>query len=143
MYQARVEDEFSAAHFLKHYHGKCEKLHGHNYRVRLWVRGEELDEGGMLADFSLLKKALKEVLALLDHSNLNEFEVFKNDPSAERIARYVFEEAEKRLPEMGIDGALLWAEEVFENPRSMARYEITKSEISLKEIPRYTQDKES
>ena len=125
MYQARVEEEFSAAHFLSHYHGKCEKLHGHNYRVRLWVRGEELDEGGMLADFSLLKKALKEALSLLDHSNLNDLEVFQNDPSAERIARYVFDKARKCLPELGIDGELLWAVEVFENPRSMARYETT------------------
>ena len=125
MYHARVEDEFSAAHFLSHYRGKCEKLHGHNYRVRLWVRGEELDEGGMLADFSLLKKALKEAIALLDHSNLNEHEVFQNDPSAERIAHYVFEEAQRRLPELGIGGELLWAVDVFENARSMARYEIT------------------
>jgi len=57
MYQARVESEFSAAHFLSHYHGKCERLHGHNYRVRLWAKGEKLDAGGMLADFTLLKKA--------------------------------------------------------------------------------------
>ena len=122
MYHARVEAEFSAAHFLSHYHGKCEKLHGHNYRIRLWVRGAELDEGGMLADFSLLKKALKEALALLDHSNLNDIELFKNDPSAERIAKFVFDEVRGKLPEQGIDGGLLWAVDVFENARSMARY---------------------
>ena len=125
MYKARVEDEFSAAHFLSHYRGKCEKIHGHNYRVRLWVRGELLDEGGMLADFSLLKKALREALSLLDHSNLNDMKVFQNDPSAERIAKFIFEEALKRLRELGIDAALLWAVDVFENPRNMARYEIT------------------
>ena len=125
MYQVRVEDEFSAAHFLSHYRGKCEKLHGHNYRIRLWVRGEKLDAGGMLADFSLLKKALKEVLSLLDHSNLNDLEVFQDDPSAERIAKFVFDETRKRLPELGIEASLLWAVDVFENPRSMARYKIT------------------
>ena len=123
MYELRVEDEFSAAHFLSHYRGKCENLHGHNYRVRLWVRGAKLDEGGMLADFSLLKKVLKEVLSLLDHSKLNDMEVFQNDPSAERIAKYIFEKVKEKLPEMGIDKALLWAVDVFENPRSMARYE--------------------
>ena len=126
MYHARVEDEFSAAHFLSHYRGKCEKLHGHNYLVRLWVRGEELDIGGMLADFSLLKKALKDALSLLDHSNLNDMEVFQNDPSAERIAKFVFEEAQKHLTELGIDAALLWAVEVFENSRSMARYYVSR-----------------
>ena len=122
MYYARVEAEFSAAHFLSHYQGKCEKLHGHNYRLRLWVRGTELDDGGMLADFSLLKKALKEVLLPLDHSNLNDMEVFRNDPSAERIAKFVFEEVSQKLPKLGIDNGLLWAVDVFENARSMARY---------------------
>jgi len=123
MYHARVEAEFAAAHFLSHYRGKCEKLHGHNYKVRLWVRGEKLDEGGMLADFSVLKKALKEVLALLDHSNLNDMDVFRNDPSAERIARFIFEKAGEILSEKGLDSSLLWAVDVFETETSMARYE--------------------
>ena len=122
MYEARVEAEFSAAHFLSHYRGKCENLHGHNYRVRLWVRGAELDSGGMLVDFSLLKKALNDAIALLDHSNLNDMEVFLNDPSAERIARFVFEKVKEKLPGLGVSGALLRAVDVFENDRSMARY---------------------
>ena len=123
MYEVRVEAEFSAAHFLSHYRGKCENLHGHNYRVRLWARGTELDEGGMLADFSLLKKVLNDSIALLDHSNLNDLEIFQNDPSAERIAKFIFETAEKKMPELGLDSNLLWAVDVFENPRSMARFQ--------------------
>ena len=123
MYHARVEAEFAAAHFLKHYHGKCENLHGHNYLVRLYVRGQELDEGGMLADFSLLKKALSDAVAPLDHSNLNDVEAFRDDPSAERIARFVFERVKEKLPELGIGAGLLHAVDVFENSRSMARYE--------------------
>ena len=127
MYYARVEADFSAAHFLSHYRGKCEKLHGHNYKVRLWVRGESLDEGGMLADFSLLKKALKDAIAPLDHSNLNDAEIFQddaiaNDPSAERIARFIFEEAKGRLSGLGVDSSLLWAVDVFETNTNMARY---------------------
>ena len=127
MYQARVEAEFSAAHFLSHYHGKCEKLHGHNYRVRLWVRGEKLDEGGMLVDFSLLKKVLNEALSPLDHSNLNDLEIFKsagiaNDPSAERIAKFIFDSVKGKLPELGVPDTLLYAVDVFENSRSMARF---------------------
>ena len=131
MYQARVEAEFSAAHFLSHYHGKCEKLHGHNYRVRLWVRGEKLDEGGMLVDFTLLKKALNEVLSVLDHSNLNDLEIFQgnaiaHDPSAERLAQFIFDRVRDKLPELGVQGSLLHAVDVFENSRSMARYKQSK-----------------
>jgi len=132
MYKARVESEFSAAHFLSHYRGKCENLHGHNYKVRLWVKGEELDEGGMLADFSLLKKALHAALELLDHSNLNDMEIFKNDPSAERIARFIFEKAYEKLPELGVASSLLYAVDVFESSRSMARYSPSPNTTAVK-----------
>jgi len=121
MYRLRVEDEFSAAHFLASYPGKCEKLHGHNYRVRLFVSGSELDNCGMLLDFSLLKKTLKEVLEPLDHSLLNDIEIFGNNPSAERIAEFVFKNAAEKLA--GIHGVVINAVDVFENDRSMARYE--------------------
>jgi len=124
MYHVRVEEEFSAAHFLSHYNGKCEKLHGHNYRVRIWLRGEKLNEGGMLVDFSLLKKILREVLAVLDHSNLNDKEIFNNDPSSERIAKFIFEEILNKLPDEGTGRPFLWAVDVFENSRSMARYSL-------------------
>jgi len=122
MYKARVELQFSAAHFLSHYRGKCENLHGHNYKVRLWVKGTDLDEGGMLADFSLLKKALKSAVDPLDHSNLNDMGIFKNDPSAEHIARFIFESVSEKLPEFGLASSLLHAVDVFESPGSMARY---------------------
>ena len=121
MYTLRVETGFAAAHFLSSYHGKCEKLHGHNYRVRLWVQGAELDEGGMVADFSLLKKALKEAVRLLDHSNLNDMEVFQNNPSAERIAYFIFEEVREELRKLGLRISPR-AVDVFETPTSMARY---------------------
>ncbi|WP_304226324.1 6-carboxytetrahydropterin synthase QueD [Gracilinema caldarium] len=123
MYQVRVEAEFAAAHFLSHYHGKCERLHGHNYRVRLWAQGEKLDAGGMLIDFSLLKGVLREVCGTLDHQNLNEFTVFSGDPSAERIAKYIFDETVSLLAARGGRAELLWAVEVYETPTSMARYE--------------------
>ena len=120
MYSVRVESEFAAAHFLTHYQGKCEKLHGHNYRVRLWANGKALDEGGMLADFALLKNALREVCKTLDHTNLNENGIFSGDPSSERIARYIFEEVFKFLPPEIAE--LLSSVDVFETPTSMARY---------------------
>ncbi len=118
MYLVRVEADFAAAHFLKHYGGKCERLHGHNYKVRAWAKGGSLGEGGMLVDFSELKGELRKVLGELDHSLLNDLAVFDDDPSAERIAEYVFKELAKRLPD-----APLHAVEVFETETSMARYE--------------------
>jgi len=123
VFTLRVEADFAAAHFLSHYHGKCERLHGHNYTVHLWVKGEALDEGGMLADFGLLKSILKEAAAPLDHANLNDLPVFAGDPSAERIARYLWEEAAKRFPLHGLDPASLSAVDVYETPGSLARYE--------------------
>ncbi|MDR3343255.1 MAG: 6-carboxytetrahydropterin synthase QueD [Treponema sp.] len=123
MFSVRVEADFAAAHFLSHYHGKCERLHGHNYRVRLWARGETLDGGGMLTDFGVLKGALRDVTAQFDHSNLNDNPVFNNDPSAERIACFIFKALEVALPSLQVDPALLWAVEVFETPTNMARYE--------------------
>lgn len=90
IFEVTVVESFAAAHFLKHYHGKCENLHGHNYQVKVSVQGTELDAGGMLLDFGILKKALREIISELDHSLLNEHEFFREgDPSAERIA-YLF-----------------------------------------------------
>ena len=71
MYTVCVEDWFAAAHYLRNYHGKCENPHGHNYRVKVYVSGKDLDKGGMLIDFSVLKKHLKSVLENLDHHDLN------------------------------------------------------------------------
>ncbi|MFA6504826.1 MAG: 6-carboxytetrahydropterin synthase [Treponemataceae bacterium] len=117
----RVEADFAAAHSLTHYHGKCERLHGHNYVVRAYAKGAELGEGGMLLDFGVLKGALRKICGELDHSNLNDVAAFQSDPSAERIARYVFDGIERELP--AVEAALLCAVEVFETPTSMARYE--------------------
>ena len=124
-YQVRVEAEFSAAHFLQDYHGKCENLHGHNYKVYAHARGKELDEGGMLLDFGILKKTLRSVCNELDHTNLNDMEVFKMNPSAERIAFWIFNRITSLMPELKGENkgsAKLFAVDVFETPTSRARY---------------------
>lgn len=117
MYEVRVEAEFAAAHFLKDFHGKCERLHGHNYRVLAHARGQSLDEGGMLVDFGVLKKALREVCAALDHSHLNDIPDFCQNPSAERIAELIY----RRLTAL-VPAVPLWAVDVYETPTSRARY---------------------
>ena len=120
MYTARVEEWFAAAHFLKDFHGKCENLHGHNYKVRVTVRGTVLDSGGMLCDFGILKKGLKTVFKKLDHTNLNDFPFFSDgNPSAERIAEYIFLEMERQL---NIEPARLLLVEVFETEKHVASY---------------------
>ncbi len=133
MFENRVEADFAAAHFLRDYHGKCENLHGHNYKVYAHIRGTELDEGGMLVDFTILKGALRKVCAMLDHTNLNDLTengkpVFMQNPSAERIAAWIFKKLrdELRKSEMRQEGekaaGMLYAVDVFETSGSRARY---------------------
>ena len=125
MYEVRVTADFAAAHFLRDYNGKCENLHGHNYKVYAHIRGEKLNEGGMLMDFSALKKALREVCKNLDHTNLNDMSVFEQNPSAERIAVYIYNHIIEEIPSLKkTDGkkAWLYAIDVFETETSRARY---------------------
>lgn len=132
MFEVRVTADFAAAHFLRDYHGKCENLHGHNYKVYAHVRGEELNEGGMLLDFTQLKESLRTVCKKLDHTNLNDLSVFDQNPSAERIAMYIFNGILEDLSSKGIDlsysqgkkSAWLYAVDVFETDTSRARYKI-------------------
>ena len=92
MYEIFTEGRIAAAHFLENYNGKCENLHGHNWVIRVYVKGNELDETGLLIDFTLIKKALEDVSEKLDHTLLNDNEFFmENNPTAENIARWYFE----------------------------------------------------
>lgn len=121
----RVETSFAAAHFLRDYHGKCENLHGHNYKVFVHVEGGQLDAGGMLLDFSVLKKALREVCGELDHRNLNDFEYFDQNPSAERIATYIYEKLVEEIPELKKSDdkkTHIYAVDVFETDTNRARF---------------------
>ena len=124
MFEVRVEADFAAAHFLKDYNGKCENLHGHNYKVFAHVRGNNLNEGGMLLDFSKLKDALRKTCKILDHTNLNDFPFFNQNPSAEKIALFIFENIKKELNESKDiqKEPFLYAVDVFETETSRARY---------------------
>ena len=98
VYEIKVVTGFAAAHNLRNFRGKCENLHGHNWKVEVVFRGTRLDEGGMLIDFGEVKQAAREVLADLDHHYLNEVDFFKEaNPSSENIARYVFERLARKL----------------------------------------------
>ena len=100
MFEVSVEATFAAAHQLRNYKGKCENLHGHNYKVRVTVGGEKLNSTGLVADFGEVKAVLREIVGRLDHRFLNELEPFVVlNPSAENIAFYFYEELDKGLRE--------------------------------------------
>jgi len=93
-WKLRVRDKFQAAHFLKGYQGKCEKIHGHTFQVETVFQVEELDRTGIGIDFAKIKAKLAEVLP--DHTLLND--VYPFNPSAENLAREFFNQLKKNLP---------------------------------------------
>ena len=101
MFEVTVERGFSSGHFLRNYKGKCENPHGHNYKVRITLRGEALDHAGLLLDFRDLKQVMRPVIDRLDHQMINEIEPFTTiNPSAENLAKYFYEETNRQLAEM-------------------------------------------
>ena len=120
MYKLTVQFNFSAAHRLRDYPGKCSHLHGHNYCVEVMVAGAALDENGMLVDFGRLKEIGAEVIAELDHTLLNDHPFFQQrNPTTENIARYIYVETNQRL---GGVQAKLEAVRVWESATSSATY---------------------
>ena len=92
------EQFFSAAHRLREYAGKCENLHGHNWRVRLYVSRKELNQTGFVTDFKVIDKILKKILDTLDHQDINILPYFKEiNPTAENIGIYIFNFAQKEF----------------------------------------------
>jgi 6-pyruvoyltetrahydropterin/6-carboxytetrahydropterin synthase len=116
MYEVSVDETFAAAHNLRDYHGKCEDLHGHNYKVRVVLSGKELDATGLLYDFVELKRVIQEVIGSLDHKYLNELAPFDTqNPSAENIARHIFDRTAMQLPRSataaGVASVTVWETE--------------------------------
>ncbi len=98
MFEVSVEQTFAAGHALRNYKGKCENVHGHNFRVRVTIEGERLDDAGLLVDFIDVKKSMGEVIARLDHVFLNDIPPFDvKNPSAENIAEHFYEELRRSL----------------------------------------------
>ncbi|MBI5050779.1 MAG: 6-carboxytetrahydropterin synthase QueD [Nitrospirae bacterium] len=99
MYELVVEAQFSAAHQLRGYKGKCENMHGHNWRVQISVSAERLNEIGLAIDFHELKILANEVISTLDHSVLNEtFPFTEINPSSENIAKWLYDSIKKKMP---------------------------------------------
>jgi 6-pyruvoyltetrahydropterin/6-carboxytetrahydropterin synthase len=122
MYEISVDEEFAAAHNLRGYKGKCEDLHGHNYKVRVTIAGQELDSVGLLCDFVQVKKAIRDVIRTLDHKYLNELSPFDIiNPSAENIARHIYVETSKQMQPQP-NGAAIASVTVWETDTTFATY---------------------
>jgi 6-pyruvoyltetrahydropterin/6-carboxytetrahydropterin synthase len=117
MYEVSVDETFAAAHNLRGYKGKCENLHGHNYKVRVTLAGKEVDSVGLLYDFVHLKQVIQSVIRSLDHKYLNELPPFDVlNPSAENIARYIYDQTAKQLHQApngaGVSSITVWESDV-------------------------------
>lgn len=100
MFEVAVEQSFASAHALRNYKGRCENVHGHNWKVRVVIEGEKLDATGMLVDFLDVKSLLGEILDRIDHQFLNEIPPFDVvNPSAENIAEYFYQQLTGKLVE--------------------------------------------
>jgi len=103
MFEVKVVSRFCAAHFLENYKGKCESLHGHNWKVEAVAASLSLDNAGMVMDFKDLKEFLEEILEQFDHKLLNEIPFLKeNNTTSENIAKYVYIELNKKILEYNL-----------------------------------------
>lgn len=98
MYEITVTSHFSGAHRLRYLHGKCEELHGHNWKVEVSVLSNRLGKEGIVIDFGILKQKVERVLKDLDHTYLNDLPHFSGiEPSSENIAKYIFDRLKSEL----------------------------------------------
>jgi len=99
-----VKEKFSAAHYLEHYKGKCEHMHGHTFQVEVTLAGEILDRSGISFDFTQVRDRLREILP--DHQLLND--VIPGSPSAENLARYFYKQLQDEYP---VTAVMVWESE--------------------------------
>jgi 6-pyruvoyltetrahydropterin/6-carboxytetrahydropterin synthase len=120
MYQLFVEEHFDAAHYLPNYRGKCEKLHGHRFKVVARLEAAKLDETGLAYDFAQLKQHLREILARFDHTCLNDLSPLdKIGPSSENIAATIYDALQSRFSKSPVKLASV---EVWESPTAGVAY---------------------
>lgn len=112
MFELRVLGHFAAAHRLREFGGKCEGLHGHNWKVELEVRAQETGPTGVVLDFARLKAELSAVLEELDHKDLSCHEHFSRvNPSSEELARYIYGRLQGRVAPAEMARVRVWESE--------------------------------
>ena len=111
MYELKVVTRFAAAHQLTMVGAKCENMHGHNWKIEVYVIGENLDKAGVLVDFGEIKKHVADIMTMLDHQYLNELPSFENkQPSSENIAYLIATELQQRIanPSVSVSRITAW-----------------------------------
>lgn len=120
MYELRITTKFSAAHQLRNYQGKCENLHGHNWRVEVYVQAEQLNDIGLAMDFKDLKDAANYYLEQIEHSFVNEvFPFTELNPSSENIAKWIYDGLSKKLNDENVQVSMVT---VWESDNASASY---------------------
>ena len=120
MFEVSIDYSFAAGHALRDYKGKCENIHGHNYKVRVTVQGENLDSTGLLVDFIDLRQTVRSIVDRFDHQLLNDVSPFDRlNPSAENIARYFSQELG---PQVQHNGARLHSVTIWETDNTFATF---------------------
>ena len=120
MFELMIETHFSSAHQLRGYKGKCERVHGHNWKVQVYILAEKLNEIDIAIDFHDLKKMTEEIVGQLDHSFLNDiFPFTEKNPSSENIAKWIYDSLRKRIDN---DDISLSAVTVWESETASATY---------------------
>jgi 6-pyruvoyltetrahydropterin/6-carboxytetrahydropterin synthase len=122
MFLVTVDETFSSGHALRGYKGKCENVHGHNYKVRVTLEGPQLDSVGLLYDFTHLKRVIREIVGGVDHKFLNDMAPFDViNPSAENLAKYFYDETTRQMNAMP-EGARVTSITIWETDTTSATY---------------------
>ena len=122
MFQVTVDETFSSGHALRGYKGKCENVHGHNYKVRVTLEGPQLDSVGLLYDFTHLKRLIREIVGGVDHKFLNDMAPFDViNPSAENLAKYFYDETRRQMNAVP-EGAQITSVTIWETDTTSATY---------------------
>ncbi|MBM4145672.1 MAG: 6-carboxytetrahydropterin synthase QueD [Nitrospira sp.] len=120
MFELMIETHFASAHQLRGYKGECERVHGHNWKVQVYILAERLNEIDIAIDFHDLKKMTEEIVGQLDHRLLNEiFPFTEKNPSSENIAKWIYDSLRKRIDN---DDISLSAVTVWESETASATY---------------------
>ncbi|MBZ0165689.1 MAG: 6-carboxytetrahydropterin synthase QueD [Candidatus Omnitrophica bacterium] len=109
MFELSVKGDIASAHLLRGYPGKCKDLHGHTWKIEVFLGADQLNELGMVQDFAILKKQFKDFLATLDHKYLNDLEYFQTvNPTAENIAKYIFDQFAPVVAPLALKRVQVW-----------------------------------
>ena len=107
MYRLRIESHFDAAHKLIGYKGKCAELHGHTWKVEVFVVGEKLGDVGILVDFNILEEKMRKIIERLDHKFLNNIKEIGN-PTCENLSKYIFETLKDLPKNITLERVRVW-----------------------------------